>query len=129
MRRVSAARQRKPTRTGKRKPRGKPFEPNNPYRWKPGESGNPTGNAETLLVRSALIRHAERDAADNLNDIAGMTWLDKIAVAALKRAAEDGDGFKEFADRVDGRPTQKSELTGKDGKDLNAGPSVVILDK
>lgn len=128
--RNKAARQRKVTaKPAKRKPRGKPFEKGNPYRWKPGESGNPSGNAESLLVRAALIRHAQRDAADALDDVNDLTWLDRIAIAALKRAAENDAAFKEFADRVDGRPTQKNELTGKDGKELNTGPAVLILDK
>lgn len=36
---------------------------------------------------------------------------------------------EEIMNRVWGKAKQTNELTGKDGKDLAAGPAVVILDK
>jgi hypothetical protein len=107
----SAARQRK----AKAKPRGKPFAPANPYRWVPGQSGNPAGNADVLVVRAALLRHAQREATDALRDVGGLTWLDRIAIEQLKRAAEDTDGFSELADRIDGKPKQSTEHSGPNG--------------
>lgn len=107
----SAARQRKT----KPKPRGKPFAPENPWRWVPGQSGNPAGNADTLVVRAALLRHAQREAADTLRNVDGLTWLDRIAIAQILRALEDTDGFNAFADRVDGKPKQTAELSGPGG--------------
>jgi hypothetical protein len=109
-RRSSAAGQRK-----KGKPRGKSFAAGNPYRWKPGESGNPAGNADTLVVRAALLRHAQREATDPLHSVDGLTWLDRIAIAQILRAGEDTDGFNAFADRVDGKPKQSTEVSGPDG--------------
>lgn len=133
MDKVRAARQRKQRgkpagkpagEPAKKKPRGKPFPKGNPFRWKPGESGNPAGNADTLIVRAALLRNAQREAGDDLEDVDGLTWLDRIAVEALKRAIKDTEGFKEFADRVDGKPTTKGELSGPNG-----GPIPIALDE
>lgn len=107
----SAARQRKT----KPKPRGKPFAPENPYRWVPGQSGNPAGNADTLVVRAALLRHAQREASDPLREVAGLTWLDRIAIEQIRRAAQGTDGFSEFADRIDGKPKQPTEHSGPGG--------------
>ena len=109
---VGAARQREQK---KKRPSGKPFPPGNPYRWQPGQSGNPAGNADTLVVRAALLRHAQREAADTLRNVDGLTWLDRIAIAQILRALEDTDGFNAFADRVDGKPKQTAELSGPGG--------------
>jgi hypothetical protein len=114
-RQSSAARQRNAKAKPRGKPRGKPFAPANPYRWQPGQSGNPAGNADTLVVRAALLRHAQREATDSLAVVAGLTWLDRIAIAQILRAGEDTDGFNAFADRIDGKPKQTAELSGPGG--------------
>lgn len=85
--------------------------------FKPGQSGNPGGRSKEHPFRDALrmeIAAAQRDG--------DLSWLRKIAVALLAKAA-DGDvvAIREVADRLDGKPVQSVEI-GEPGafEEMNA---------
>ena len=68
-----------------------------PYRWKPGESGNPSGRPKN---NKALIKALEEIV--NPNELAG--WLYSMAKAL------DLGAIKYIYDRIAGMPTQHHEL-------------------
>lgn len=76
-----------------------------------GQSGNPTGlnpreKAFANCLRVALMR----------SDKDGVIKLQRIA-NKLADVAEQGESWavKEVADRIDGKPVQATEISGKDG--------------
>ena len=51
----------------------------------------------------------------------GLQTMEVIVSALLKKAAkQDLKAIEMIFDRIEGRPKQATELTGKDGKDLNS---------
>lgn len=80
--------------------------------------GAPLGNkngAKARLIEQALIRAIkQRDLVAGDGET-----LRKIAEAQIDRAlAGDPLGFDRVADRLDGKPKQQLEHTGKDDEDL-----------
>ncbi len=78
------------------------FTANNPYRWKPNQSGNPQGRPKGSKSGSATLRKMARQLVDP------KTGLDatQLISAKLIAAAMDGQpwAIKEYFDRTDGRP-------------------------
>jgi len=88
--------------------------------WKPGESGNPSGTSPAKPFLDALNRAIAQDNGKRLRN----------AAEKLLTAADAGEpwALQMVADRLDGKPKQQTELTGKDGKDLFEG-TVATADK
>ena len=79
--------------------------------WLPGQSGNPAGRKPGPSFMDEVRKALEKGGT-----------LATIIKAYLK-AAEKGDlrAIMDLADRLDGKPLQRQELTGAEG-----GPLVVI---
>lgn len=90
---------------GKRKPRGKPFEKGNKLgnRFKPGESGNPSGKPGCDLAAVAARRLFENAGEGNLPEIP--KGFNAYAYSVL-------------ADRAYGKMKDVKEITGAEGGPL-----------
>jgi hypothetical protein len=78
-------------------------------RWKPGQSGNPSGRP-----RTALLSQAVREKLGDLvpDDPQGRTFAQKIADSLIERAARgDPESFRALGDRAEGKPSQSVALT------------------
>src|SRR3990167_6741941 len=79
-----------------------------PYRWKPGQSGNPLGRTRgsPSLIES-LKKHLNRHPED----------VDAIALALVKlgkgKSINQLGAIKELFDRVDGRVIEKHQIEGE----------------
>jgi Family of unknown function (DUF5681) len=94
-------------------------------KWKPGQSGNPTGRPRKTPVSDAYAKHVGKRLPDEirlrLRLPKGATWADAMALGQLRSAVKGKtDAAREIADRVDGKAMQLVELSGPDG-----GPIVV----
>jgi aromatic ring-opening dioxygenase LigB subunit len=74
--------------------------------WKPGQSGNPGGRPKKKLVDEALLELLE--AADSKEAI-------EIAKKLIEKAKEDTKAAQLVAERTQGKPSQKVEVSGPDG--------------
>ncbi len=82
-------------------------EANRPYRWKPGQSGNPSGRP-AIQKLSAAIRNILGQSVPGLD---GVTYAELIAeTLAEKAAAGDVRAAEILADRAEGRPSQSLDL-------------------
>ena len=86
-----------------------------------GKKNRANGARFKDALRRALARApgANGKYSNGLNLVA-----DQLVLAAL---AGEQWAIKEVADRIDGKPKQQIEATGKDGKDLNPGVMVVPI--
>ena len=101
----------KPADHGKNK--GRP-EPPKEHRWKPGQSGNPSGRPKGSISFDALLR---RELAKNDKELA--TAMVKVMIReALKGRFPY---TKEILDRIDGKPADRTVITGAGG-----GPIEVV---
>lgn len=82
--------------------------------FKPGQSGNPGGRPKKKLIDEVL---AELLGAKNSAD------AKRIAKALIRNAASgDSKAAKLIAERTQGKPLQKVEVTGNDG-----GPVSLVI--
>ena len=90
----------------KKKPRGKSFQPDNgygsEYRWKKGQSGNPSGRPKCSEISKALRRNL---GADALLPRHGRTYAEQLADMWI-RVALSGNvaAISGIADRCEGKP-------------------------
>lgn len=79
-----------------------------PYRWKPGQSGNPGGRPKTKVISKAC---RELLALDVPGDRRGRTYAEKI-VAKWAKLALHGSlvAGQMLADRAEGRPRQTIDI-------------------
>jgi hypothetical protein len=78
-----------------------------PYRWKPGQSGNPSGRPAVQRL-SAAMRNILGQCVPGMN---GMTFAEVIARSLAKRAAAgDVRAAEILRDTSEGRPTQSISL-------------------
>jgi len=85
-----------------------------PYKFKPGQSGNPGGRPKATPITDAL-RDALSDPAE----------LEKFIGAVIKKAKKgDVKAFQAVSDRLEGKPAQALNLGGADG-----GPIVFRLER
>jgi hypothetical protein len=93
--------------TGKNRGRVENLRP-----WKKGESGNPLGRPKKTLITDALrARLGEVDPSDPLGRTNAEIIADRMIARAKQRERGQQDAA-EIADRTEGKPTQKVNLTG-----------------
>jgi hypothetical protein len=105
------------------------FVRGNPWKMRPGETRNPSGRRKQWPLSAALeidlgkrLPDTEEGAA--IRQRLGLghrtTWARAIA-AALIRQAISGDvaAAREIADRIEGKATQRHEITGFQGGDVH----------
>jgi hypothetical protein len=112
--------------TTKKKRSGKPFEKGNQYAFKPGQSGNPGGLPKgTPKVKVALMDLLALEP-EKFKTFQPETVAEELAFKQVSRALGWNDtpvkdainATEKIADRTEGKPVHKQELTGKDGKPL-----------
>lgn len=89
--------------------------------WKPGQSGNPSGRPRKRLLDWALEEQLE--ALDSAQAAV-------IAAKLLKKAANgDVRAAQLIAERTEGKPKQKVEVTGAEGSPVSLTVEFVTPDK
>jgi hypothetical protein len=89
------------------------IESGKPHRFKPGKSGNPSGRPKSKTITAAYRKLLEGLVP---KDRRGRTWAELIAAAQVRIAALGNvRAAREIADRTEGRPSQRLELTGDAG--------------
>lgn len=79
-----------------------------PYRWKKGESGNPSGRPKSKVLSDAYKNKLEEVVP---NDPEGRTWAELIAEAQVRDAVRGNvQAAREIADRTEGRARQAIEF-------------------
>jgi hypothetical protein len=82
-----------------------------PYRWKKGESGNPSGRPKSKTLSEAYKNMLEELVP---NDAEGRTWAELIAEGQIRDAVRGNvQAAKEIADRTEGRARQAIEFEDK----------------
>lgn len=80
-------------------------------------AGAPIGNQNA--VKAKRWQQAIDRALEKRSKAKGIEALDELAEKFLKEVEAAGiAGYREFGDRLDGKPSQQLEHTGKDGGDL-----------
>ena len=71
----------------------------------------------TDALRRALHRESQGKGSPK--------WLDVIADRVVQQAAEgDAQAYREIGDRIEGKPTQRTEHSGPDGGEIPVGVKV-----
>src|SRR6476620_11223730 len=98
--------------------------------FKPGQSGNPAGRPKGKSITTILNELLEKVAGDKVKLSAAviefmeedrpLTNAEALSMTLLYKALVQNDmkAITEIMDRTEGKSLQKTELTGKDGKDL-----------
>jgi Family of unknown function (DUF5681) len=93
-------------------------------RFKPGQSGNPAGRSKTYVLTDIL-----NAIGNEVDPKTGKTYFQVAAEAMLSKAFRgDVQGFREIADRVEGKPRQRLELSGPDRSQIPIGTGIEDLD-
>lgn len=100
-------------------------------RWKKGESGNKNGKpAGVLHSRTRLLRLLEvvvREENPITREIEEFTILEKMDAAQIGKALNgDISAWNAILDRLEGKPAQGVELSGKDGGPIETISTWVI---
>ncbi len=97
-----------------------------PYKFKKGQSGNPSGRPRSAILSDALrCKLAEVDPIDE----SGRTYAEVIAEQIIIRAkAGDVQAIKEIADRVEGKARQTLSVTNDRRGQLEAMIESMITD-
>lgn len=86
--------------------------------WKKGQSGNPEGRKKGQRDYATIYRAALENMA-KANDMTSEQLEEYMEQVGMHYGfAGDYRFFQDFRDRIHSKPTQKTEITGKDGKDL-----------
>lgn len=82
--------------------------------WQKGQSGNPGGRPKKLPITDAMRMLLEEL---NLPTRAhpSMTVAERAALRFVRKALKDDRAYLEMMDRVEGKPRQRTELSGPDG--------------
>ena len=85
--------------------------------WKKGQSGNPKGKMPTKAIQD-VFKEFLHDVARS-KDGQQMERLEALLKAQFAVASKGNTKAAEFLmDRAYGKPTQRNELTGKDGQPM-----------
>jgi hypothetical protein len=108
-----------------RGPNATSFRKGNPYRWKPGQSGNPSGAKPgpklSDLLREAMSQPMPPDRKQALLDLIDSgARIGQIIGWTVSLRAADGDleALGVIADRTEGAPEQTLRLHEVNGDDL-----------
>ena len=88
--------------------------------FKPGQSGNPGGRPKKRPISERYEALAEELLPDDLRLMMklgkGATWGDALAISQYRGALKGkSDAAREIREGIEGRATQRLELTGQDG--------------
>ena len=124
MSRKKSARLRAGSSAEKRKATGRPFGPGNPYRWNPGQSGNPAGYPKGLAEAKKLVEETTRAHLLRLLDTSLLQAIgydpddapEKIALTRQALAAGIAKGnptlLVELLTRAAGKVKDEVEVSG-----------------
>jgi hypothetical protein len=90
---------------------------NAPHLFQPGQSGNPNGRPKGSRSFTTKVKEALEKIADGKE----YTYEEAFIKAILKKAIVDQDTgmMRTVWEQLDGKPLQRSEITGKDGKSIS----------
>ncbi len=105
-----------------------------PYKWKPGQSGNPSGRPKRRPISDAYLALADcqipRKLAKKLGLKKGSTWRDTVAHAILEEAAKGNvRAATEVREAIEGKATQRIELSGEGAENLSQPDNRVDISK
>jgi hypothetical protein len=84
-------------------------------RWKPGQSGNPSGSS-----KARIISQASREILEEIDPKTGLTYAKLVSGAQLNEALNGNTAaFNALADRTEGRPQQSLTLGGQVDIDMS----------
>jgi len=99
---------------------GSPADRIKPYRWKPGQSGNPGGRPKGRSITGEL-----RELLDGEHNGKGLSTI--IAELVLKGALQGRlDFLKEIMDRTEGKSKEKVEVSGPGTFVIHVPPPEII---
>lgn len=87
-------------------------------RWQPGQSGNPKGRLPGQRPFISVYREAIAELAKQKKTTPEKLENMILQVGFARAMAGDYRFWQDIQDRLNGKPVQKNELTGADGKDL-----------
>lgn len=112
----------------KKKPRGKSFEPGNgfgsQYRFKPGQSGNPSGRSTeeqkaAAEISKALAARLVQVGSKRLLKTRGRTFTEKLADEWIRQGLHGNwQSIAALADRLEGKPAVTVNGGGTDNLQL-----------
>jgi hypothetical protein len=93
----------------------------------PGNTANPNGRPP----RFSLVALIERELRKRLDDTTDKTKAEKIVEEYIDKTLEtiDGQAIRDLADRFDGKPTNKTEVTGANGEPITLKVEFVTTDE
>ena len=100
--------------------------------WKPGESGNPSGRPKKLPISGRYEALAELLLDEQLRSMLklrkGSTYGDAVALGQYRAAIKGkSDAAREIREAVEGKATQRLELTGAGGGPPEVAISIVHI--
>jgi hypothetical protein len=89
-------------------------------RWKPGQSGNPSGRPKKLHITDAIRAELEREGPDGIPN-------DEAIARVLVELARTGnmEAIREIADRTEGKARQRIESGSEGGAGI---PVSLVID-
>ncbi|MFC1916898.1 DUF5681 domain-containing protein [Chloroflexota bacterium] len=90
-------------------------------RWKPGQSGNPKGRPKNTVYISEMLRDQLDQVPETINGKPNtMTWRDLICESILRAAVRGNQPAitKELLDRIEGKVTDKYDVTSREDSAL-----------
>lgn len=104
--------------------RGRPFSPGNPWRFAPGQSGNPAGRPRGIGDLIDKVLAEELDTKGELGKREALELMVRATVrTALKGGSAGTSAFRELMDRRFGRVPLSVRL----GPDLDEGPKEIRI--
>jgi hypothetical protein len=90
-----------------------------PYRFRKGQSGNPGGRPRNPISDAARRLASQRFKEDKEK----RTWAEIMVLGVAKQAAKGNvQAFAVLADRIEGKVTNKTELSGPQGGAIQIEP-------
>ena len=98
--------------------------PQNLKMWKPGQSGNPSGRPKTRPISDAYLAVADLPLPEDwrlkLKLPKGATYRQAVALRQFHQAIKGiPQAAREIREAIEGKSSQRIELTGAGGKPLN----------